>query len=60
MLENYKDPKIRNEIKERILAELEKNLTTHNLPILKKWTYEIILSNIQAWERYEKRIKRKR
>lgn len=49
MIENYKNPKIRNEIKSRITTELQ----TLGLPKHRKWECEAILSDIQAWENHE-------
>ena len=53
MIENYKNPKTRNEIKKRILAELEMDKRLNNLPLHRKWECEAILSDIKAFEVYE-------
>ena len=56
LLNNYKNPKIRNEIKKQILAELE--FEKDRLPIHRKWECQAILSEIQAWETHELRKER--
>ena len=57
LLNNYKNPKIRNEIKKQILAELE--FEKDRLPTHRKWGCQAILSEIQAWETWEKQKKNK-